>query len=75
MTQPQVTITELDGALGVLPPSAGRLTAFVGCSQSGPINVPATFGRVTDLVAAYGLGPLTEAAAYYITVTGRPAVM
>ncbi len=75
MTLPQVTITELDGALGVLPPSAGRLTAFIGVSTDGPYNVPATFGRVTDLSAAFGRGALVEAAAYYITNTGRPALV
>ncbi len=33
MTQPTVTITELDGALGVLPPSSGALYALVGVSS------------------------------------------
>lgn len=73
MTLPGVTITETDGGLGVLPPSAGRLMAFVGAATSGPLNTPATFGRVTDLVAIYTSGPMVEAAAHYIDVTGKPA--
>jgi hypothetical protein len=75
MTLPQVTITELDGALGVLPPSAGRLTAFVGCALDGPYNTPVTFGRVTDLKNTFNRGQLVEAAGYYITNTGRPCVV
>ena len=35
MTQPALTITELDGALGVLPPSSGALFAVVGVSSGG----------------------------------------
>jgi hypothetical protein len=74
MTLPQVIITERDGALGVLPPSAGRLTVFVGCANAGPLNQPATFARVPDLVAMFKDGPNVEAAAYYIATTGRPVV-
>jgi hypothetical protein len=75
MTQPKVTITELDGALGVLPPSAGALFALVGVSSSGPIDTPATYARITDIVAAFGAGPLVEAAAHYIEKYGRPVVL
>jgi hypothetical protein len=75
MTQPAVTITELDGALGILPPSAGRLFALVGASSSGPINTPATFARIKDVVATFGAGPLVEAAAHYIERYGRPVVL
>lgn len=74
MTQPKVTITELDGALGVLPPSAGRLLAVVGGSSSGPTNTPATYARVRDLVATFGDGPGVEAAAAYIDRWARPVV-
>lgn len=74
MTQPAVTITELDGALGVLPPTAGRLVAFVGPATSGPLDTPATFARVQDLVASFGGGQTVEAAAFYINITGKPLV-
>jgi hypothetical protein len=74
MTLPQVTITELDGALGVLPPSAGRLTVFLGCCSAGPFNTPATFARTQDLQANFDRGPNVEAAAFYIVNTGRPVV-
>ena len=75
MTQPAVTITELDGALGVLPPTSGALFAVVGVSTGGPSITPATYARVKDIVAAYGSGPLVEAAAHYIERYGRPVVL
>ncbi len=75
MTLPSVNITELDGALGVLPPDSGALFAVIGVSTSGAIATPATYARVKDVVAAYGSGPLVEAAAHYIERYGRPVVV
>lgn len=75
MSQPSVTITELDGALGVLPPSAGALFALVGVSSSGPVDTPATYARITDITTDFGDGPLVEAAAHYIERYGRPVVL
>jgi hypothetical protein len=75
MTQPSVTITELDGALGILPLSAGKLYSVVGASSQGPTDTPSTFARVTDLVASFGAGPMVEAAAYFIKFYGRPVVV
>lgn len=75
MTLPNVQITELDGALGVLPPSAGKLYALVGVSSAGPVNQPATFARVRDVIATYGTGPLVEAAAHALERYGRPVVL
>jgi hypothetical protein len=72
MTVPAVTLTEIDGALGVLPPSAGKILAVVGTSSAGAVDTPATFGRVADLVSAFGHGAGVEAAAYHILRTGRP---
>jgi len=75
MTQPAVNITEQDGALGVLPPSSGKLYACVGAANAGPINAPATYARVRDLVATFGGGPVVEAAARHIDVYGKPVVI
>lgn len=74
MTQPRVDMTELDGALGVLPPSSGALLAVVGTSTTGTVDTPAAFARVSDVVSAFGAGPLVEAAAYAITKFGRPVL-
>lgn len=75
MTQPAVNITELDGALGILPPSAGRLYALAGVASAGTLNTPATYGRVKDVVADFTSGPLVEAAAHSIERYGRPVVL
>ena len=75
MSQPAVTITELDGALGILPTSAGRLYALAGVSSAGPVDTPATYARVSDIQADFGGGPLVEAAAHYIEKYGRPVLL
>jgi hypothetical protein len=75
MTQPNVSITELDGALAVLPPSAGKLYAIAGYSTSGPLNMPASFARTKDVIATYGAGPLVEKACAYIERFGKPVVI
>ena len=75
MTQPGVTLTELDGALGILPATAGKLFALVGTATAGPTNTPATFARVKDVQASFGAGPLVEAAAYYIERYGKPVLL
>lgn len=67
-------MTELDGALGILPPTEGALLAVVGTSTSGTLDTPAAYAKVSDLVAAFGYGPLVEAAAYAITKFGRPVL-
>jgi hypothetical protein len=75
MTQPAVTITEIDNALGVLPDSEGALLALIGTSSSGPLNMPATYGRTKSLQADFGAGDLVEAGARSIELYGRPIVV
>src|ERR1700759_4959377 len=74
MTLPAVNIEELDGALGILPATAGRLLAFVGPATSGPLNTPASFARTADIVSTFGKGPTVEAAAHSIDSEGKPLV-
>ena len=74
MSQPAVNITELDGALGILPASSGRLLAVVGVSSQGPLDTPATYARVTNLQTDFGEGPAVEAASYMIEKYGKPIV-
>lgn len=75
MTIPNVNVTEIDGALGVLPATSGRLMAIVGPSDSGPINTPAAFGRANAIKDTYGGGPLVEAAVYAVERYGRPVLL
>lgn len=76
MTQPAVNMTEVDGALGILPPTEGALLAVVGTCTDGTVaaDTPAAYARVSDLVTAFGRGPMVEAAAYAITKFGRPVL-
>lgn len=75
MSLPAVNMEELDGALGVLPPSAGNLHALVGVSSKGPLNVPATFARVKDITKTYESGPLVESACHYVDRYGKPVIL
>lgn len=75
MTQPAVTINELDGALGVLPAGFGKLFALVGVSSAGLTDTPATYARTSDVIAAFERGPLVEAACHYIERYRRPVVL
>lgn len=75
MTQPKVEQTEIDGALGVLPPSSGNILVVVGVSSAGTKDTPATFGNAKKLAAAFGAGPLVEAAARHIETTGDPVAV
>jgi hypothetical protein len=72
MGVPAVNQTELDGSLGILPPSSGELLTIVGWSSAGPIATPATYGSVSSLVGDFGSGPMVEAAARHIDQTGNP---
>lgn len=67
MTQPSVNLTQLDGALGVLPPTSGELLVVVGTCSLGAFNTPSTWGRPTPFLAAFGVGPGVEAAALHLS--------
>lgn len=75
MVQPAVNLTELDGQLGILPPTSGKLFAVTGVSTSGPTNTPSTYARTIDVKAAFGSGPLVEAACHYIEQYSKPVVI
>ncbi len=74
MTQPSVNITEIDGALGVLPPTSSTLLALVGVATNGATNTPMAFGTLSALKAALGGGPLVDAAAHYLERYGNPVL-
>jgi hypothetical protein len=74
MTQPSVTITEIDGALGVLPEGVSQAYAVAGVSSDGPINTPTLFARENALEDAFGRGPGVSAAALMIATKGLPVL-
>ena len=71
MTLPTATITELDGNLGSIASPSDKMLVVVGPSSTGTAAAPAAFGRISDLVAAFGAGPMVEAAAHHIRRRGR----
>lgn len=73
MTVPAVRQTEKDNQLGILPPGS-RMMAVVGVSSTGAFETPTPLTRVTDLVAAFGIGPAVEAAALYLAAYGNPVL-
>lgn len=76
MSQPSVIITELDGQLGVLPPSAGAVFALVGPCSAGTMNTPTTFSKIKGgITATFDRGPTVEAAAHYVEKYGRPVAI
>lgn len=74
MSQPAVTLNELDGALGTLPIGSKRC-AFLGVSTAGTIALPAAFARTKDVVSNYTRGPNAEAACYWIQNYQAPAIV
>jgi hypothetical protein len=74
MSTPQVTITVLDGQVGVLPPSSSKPLAIYGVSDSGTsyLNLPATFSRKKAAIDALGRGPLVEAMCHALDRYGIP---
>src|SRR5690606_36815603 len=74
MAVPSVNVTQLDGALGVMPPTAGRPMVVMGPATSGPLNPPATFARECDIKGTFGSGPHVEAACCALERYGRPVV-
>src|SRR5690349_16385861 len=75
MTVPSVEMTELDGQLGILPTSAGKLMAIVADASDGPFNTPAAFASAKAVRASFVSGRLVEAAAYEIEHYGKPVVV
>jgi hypothetical protein len=74
MSQPAVTITELDGALGVLP-AGQKLHAAVGVASSGPLDTPAAFARSKDIISTFGAGPLVEYGCGYVEKYSKPILL
>lgn len=74
MTLPGVSITELDGALGVVG-GGQKALAIIGPSSQGAVDLPTPVGRVTALRTAFGVGPTVELAAHAIARYGLPILL
>lgn len=75
MTLPGVRITEIDGSLGVIQGSNGRMPALIAPASGGDDNTPGTFARVKDLVSEHDKGPAVEWGAYFIETYQRPLIV
>lgn len=70
MSLPSVSLTALDGALGLTPPAANGLQVKVGVCSSGTANTLYRFNDPKKLVDTLGTGPVVEAAAHLLNVAG-----
>lgn len=74
MTLPKVTLTQIDGALGVRSALTTNV-AVVGCCSSGSVAKPAAYTRSSSLCAVFGEGPAVEMACHLIDRFGMTVVM
>src|SRR5262245_51465957 len=75
MSVPVVSITKADGNTGVVKPSADGILVIVAPCEKGTKNQPQAYARPDLALTTYGYGPLTDLAAYIMSVTGRPVVL
>ncbi len=76
MPIPSVDITDIQGALGVLPSQGrGDIAVVVGPASDGPLLLPAAFVSPTDIVANFAKGPLVNLASTLIKRTGKAAIV
>lgn len=71
---PSAPITKANGNVGSVQPSTTGVLAIIAASSSGTVNMPATFTRQSDVLAARGVGPLTDFAAYFMANAGKPVL-
>lgn len=64
MPLPEVRLTILDGALGILPPPVDQVHLKVGVCNAGSTNTVQAFSDVSAMRTTLGNGPLVEAVAH-----------
>lgn len=63
MTIPDITETELQNALAIVPPGDDEIQVIAGTASAGPVGVLAAYNTVPALVADFIGGPMVEEAA------------
>src|SRR4051812_13126590 len=63
MALSQVTLTVVDGGLGILPPDTGNLQVAMGCCSRGSPGTLYALGSIGAITTYLGYGPLAEAVA------------
>lgn len=69
-----VDVTEIDGALGILP-NGGKAVAVLGVATDGPKATPAAFGQDTALIGVFTRGPAAQLGAQILQKSGKPVLM
>lgn len=72
MALPDVTITIQDGALGQVPASVANAQAKVGICSAGIVGTVYSFSDIGNAQAVLGQGPLVDAVAHALSVSGGP---
>lgn len=75
MSLPSVGITKNVFSTSQAPPSSIGILAIIAASSTGTANVPGGFARSDLAVSSYGMGPLTDFAAYTMSVSNQPTVL
>lgn len=72
MALPDVNVNIQDGALGVLLPSNDGVSLKVGVATSGTVNTIYNLTTLKQVKDTFGSGPLAEALATHIFLSGKP---
>lgn len=72
MPIPDATLSIKDGALGIVPPNVNGTVALVGTCSLGTVNTLYSFNDIQALREVLGTGPLVEAAAHVLAISGGP---
>lgn len=75
MTLPQVTVSKNIFSTSQAPPSSTGVLAIVAASSTGTAYQVGAYSRSDLAVNDYGYGPLTDYAAYDISVANEPTVL
>lgn len=75
MPVPKVTVTKNPFSLPATAPTVAGILAIIASSQSGTVSQPGAYANPNLALTVFGYGPLTEYAAYDMSVSGNPVVL
>lgn len=65
-----VTLAIKDGGLGIIPAASSNIHVVMGTSSAGTVNTLYSFGSIDDIQTTLTSGPLAEALAYELSISG-----
>ena len=69
---PDVWFNIQDGSLGILPPPTDGVSAKIGVATSGPVGQIVSVTNLQQVRDVFGSGPLAEALATHLALSGAP---